>query len=176
MGRPERLIALGVVTRPHGVRGELKVHLFNPGSGLLLEQERVWLRHGDDVREATVQSARMHGPSVLLTLQGVSSRDDADTLRGAEVCIPREALPPAGADEVYHADLIGMRVELADGTRAGEVADVLSYPSADCLLVRSDEGDREVPLLPPYVVEVRLERRVVVVAHLEDLDLVRRRT
>lgn len=171
--QPERLIALGAVGRPHGVRGELRVHRFNPSSTLLLELDAVWLRQGDVSREIRIEAARLHGDVVLLTLAGVRSREDAEALRGAELCVSRELLPPPGPDEVYHADLIGLRARTSGGTPAGEVVDVLSYPSAECLLVRSEDGDREIPLLEPYVVEVDLGAREVIVAHLEDLDVVR---
>lgn len=172
---PERLIPLGAVGRPHGVRGELRIHRFNPESTLLLEVSEVWLRQGDVSRKIRVEGARPHGPFVLVWLEGVASREQAEALRGAEVCLPREALPPPDPGEVYHVDLVGMSARTADGTPAGEVVEVLSYPSAECLLVRSDEGDREVPLLEPYVAEVDLAARVIVVAFLEDLELVRRR-
>ncbi len=171
--KPERLIALGAIGRPHGVRGEVRVHRFNSSSTLLLELEALWLRQGDALREARVESARLHGDVVLLTLADVRGRDAAEALRGTEVCVPREILPPLDPDEVYHADLIGLRARTVDGSDEGQVVDVLDYPSVECLLVRSDEGDREVPLLEPYVAEVDLEARVVIVAHLEDLDLVR---
>lgn len=175
MPAPERLIALGAIGRPHGVRGEVRVHRFNPESTLLLELESVWLRRGEEARLVKIESARAHGDAVLLQIEGARGREAAEALRGSEICVPREALPPAAEDEVYHADLIGLRAEGADGSAAGEVVDILSYPSVDCLLVRSEEGEREVPLLEPYVEAVDLERGVVIVSHLEDLDLVRRK-
>lgn len=175
MGAPERLVALGVVGRPHGVRGEVRVHRFNPESTVLLEQEAVWLRKEGEARLVRVERARLHGPYVLLTLEGVSGRDEAEALRGCEVCVERDSLPELGEDEVYHTDLIGLRAVRADGTPAGVVVGVQAYPSADCLVVRGEDGDREVPILEPYVDHVDLRRGVVVVAHLEDLDPIRPR-
>lgn len=173
---PERLVALGAIGRPHGVAGEVRVHRFNPDSTLLCEVDVVWLkRDGEAARPARVERARLHGPHVLLVLEGVRGRDAAEALRGAEVCVPREALPEPAEDEVYHADLIGLTAVLADGTRAGEVVSVLSYPSADCLLVRGEDADLEVPILPPYVDRVDLDTKTVRVAHLEDLEPIRRR-
>jgi len=173
MAQPERLVPLGVVARPHGVSGELRVHRFNASSTLLLERDAVWLRRGEDVREHRVESARLHSGFVLLRLRGVEGRDAADLLRGVEVCVPRDALPPPDPDEVYLADLVGLQARLADGSVAGEIVDVISYPSADCLLLRTGEGDREVPLLKPYVRDVDLTARTVIVEHLEDLELLR---
>lgn len=173
---PERLVALGAIGRPHGVAGEVRVHRFNPDSTLLCEVDVVWLeRDGEAPRPARVERARLHGPHVLLVLEGVRGRDAAEALRGAEVCVPREALPEPAEDEVYHVDLVGLTAVLPDGTRAGEVVSVLSYPSADCLLVRGEDADLEVPILPPYVERVDLDTKTVRVAHLEDLEPIRRR-
>lgn len=175
---PDRLVALGAIVRPHGVRGELRVHRFNPESTLLLERPTLWLRANEESepRSVEVERARLHGNVVLLTLRDVRTREQAEALRGLEVCIPRKELPQLEEDEVYHTDLIGLRAQLADGTAVGEVVDVLRYPSADCLVVRAEEGDREVPMLPPYLVRIDLDAETVTVAYLEDLELLRRRS
>lgn len=169
------LVALGAVARPHGVRGELRIHRFNPDSMLLLDRETVWLRQDGREREVRVERARLHGKLVLLTLEGVRGRDAAEALRGAEVCVPREELPPPDEDELYHVDLVGLSAVREDGTAVGTVSDVIQYPSVDCLAVDSDEGRREIPLLEPYVREVDLDAGRVVLAHVEDFDLIRRR-
>lgn len=172
-GGDGRWVALGAIARPHGVRGEVRVYRYNPESRLLLEQPRVWLGGEAEPRPVRVLGARAHGEMVLLTLQGVGDRDAADALRGVEVFVPREALPAPDEDELYHVDLLGLDVVDAAEAPVGTVSDVIRYPSVDCLLVRSEDGDREVPLLPPYLVDVQLDRRRVVVAHLEDLDITR---
>src|SRR5687767_1184159 len=104
----ERLVALGVVARPHGVRGELRVHLYNPESDLLLGRSRVMLSHRGETREREILEARRHGEALLVTLEGVASREAADALRGAELAVPRDELPPLGEGEHYHVDLIGL--------------------------------------------------------------------
>lgn len=169
------LVALGVIARPHGVRGELRVHRFNPDSTLLLDLDTVWLRQGGEEREVGVANARLHGRFVLLTLEGVESREAAEELRGAEVCVPRDALPPTAEDEYYHVDLVGLTAELSDGTVVGYVSDVIQYPTVDCIVVESDAGRREIPLLDPYVIAVEPDAERVVVAHVEDFELHRRR-
>ena len=168
---PERLIALGAVVRPHGLRGEVRVHRFNPDSTLLLEQERVWLRRDGETREVIVESSRAHGDLVLYILQGVVGREAAEALRGSEVCLPREALPPPDANEYYHADLIGLRAVDPTGAELGVVSDVIQYPSTDCLAVDSDAGRREVPILDPYLVDTDLAAGTITLAHTEDFEL-----
>lgn len=174
MSAPD-LVAIGAIARPHGVLGELRVHRFNPESELLLDAEEVWLRRDGKAERRAVTRARRHKDMVLLTLDGVVGREAAEAMRGTEVCLPRDVFPAPDEDEFYHVDLIGLRATLADGTEVGEVTDVIAYPSVDCLCLAEAEGVREVPLVDPYVVEVDLEAGRIVVAHLEDLDLQRRR-
>jgi len=172
MGRsPEPLIALGAITRPHGVRGELRVHPYNPESGLLLELERVWLQRDGERRPVKIVGARRHKETLLLTLVGVGDRDAAEALRGYELAVPRDVLPEPEEDEFYHADLIGLAAVGADGTELGTVSTVIRYPSVDCLELRSDAGVREVPLLETYVPEIDFEGGRVVVEHWDDFEL-----
>lgn len=166
-----RLVSVGAVTKPHGIRGEVRVHLFNPESDLLLDRERVWVsKEGEPPRELAVTSARRHGKGLLLCFEGVADRDAAEALRGLEVGVPRDELPETEDDEYYHVDLVGLSVLTTEGDEVGVVVEVLAYPSVDCLLVRGGGFDREVPILLPYVHDVDLDKRRVTVAHLDDLD------
>ncbi len=165
-------VVLGVVTRPHGVRGELRVHLHNPDSELLFERERVLVRTGDGEREVGIDAIR-RGPkgAVLLWLEGVRGREAAEALRGAELCIPRSELPAPGEDEWYHVDLVGLEVRDREGRPRGEVVAVVPYPTVDALRVRGDDGEREVPMVEQWLVSVDVAGGAVVVDGLEELPL-----
>jgi 16S rRNA processing protein RimM len=154
----DALIPVGVVARPHGVRGELRVHCLNPGSTLLYEVGEILLRGADGVRLVEIESAR-RGPkgSVLMVLSTVAGREAADALRGTELCVPRTALPETDDDEWYFVDLIGLAAQTEAGEALGRVVDVIQYPTINCLVVL-DAGDagmvREVPMADPYLISV----------------------
>lgn len=170
------LVALGVVARPHGVGGELRVHPFNPASDLLATQEVVTLRGTDgETRPARVEGVRRQKDALLFRLEGVVGREAADALRGTELCVPRDRFPEPGEDEVYHVDLVDLAVVDAGGRAVGTVAEVLDYPSVDCLRVvdADGEGEWEVPLLERFVPEIDLEAGRVVVAFLDELPRAR---
>lgn len=168
------VVVLGAITRPHGVRGEVRVHRFNPDSELILELERVLLVREDAaggrvLDERKVLSSKRSGDADVLRLEGLARVEDAEALRGVEVAARRAWLPPPDEDELYHVDLIGMRVVEA-GAEIGEVDDVLAYPSVDCLRVTTARGVIEIPIIEPYVIDVDLERGVIEVAHTEDFE------
>ncbi|MBW2507000.1 MAG: 16S rRNA processing protein RimM [Deltaproteobacteria bacterium] len=161
-------IELGVIAKPHGVRGEIRVHVFNPESTLLRELGAIFLIGGEDEEPALVEieSTRQGPKALLMRLAGVSSREDVEALRGYTLCIPRKALPELEEGEYYHADLIGLDAFQGDDA-IGKVIDVLDYPSAECLKIQRPGGYIEVPMLPRWLVRVDLESKKV---HLKDLD------
>ena len=161
-------IELGVIAKPHGVRGEIRVHVFNPESTLLRELGEVFLIGGEDEEPALVEieSTRQGPKALLMRLAGVTSREDVEVLRGYTLCIPREALPELEEGEYYHADLIGLDAFQGDDA-IGKIIDVLDYPSAECLKIQRPGGYIEVPMLPRWLVRVDVESKKV---HLKDLD------
>jgi 16S rRNA processing protein RimM len=161
-------IELGVVARPHGVTGEIRVHVFNPESTLLRELGEVFLIGEEDEEPALVDivSTRRGSKVLLMRLAGVGSLEDADALRGYKLCVPREALPDLEQGEYYHADLIGLEAFEGDES-IGRVVDVLDYPSAECLKIQRPGGFLEVPMLPRWLDRVDIEEGKV---HLKDLD------
>lgn len=165
-----------MVTRPHGVSGELRVHVFNPESALLRELSEVFLMGGEGEEPALVevQSTRSGPKCLLMRLAGVCSRQDAEALRGYQLCVPRAALPPLEEGEFYHADLIGL--EAFEGpTRLGKVVEVIDYPSVECLKIEVDGGFLEVPMLPQWLERIDIENGQVMLKELADLPLHRTR-
>jgi 16S rRNA processing protein RimM len=164
-------VSLGAVTRPHGVRGELRVHLFNADSELLTTLSRVHLRDSaGQLREYSVRSARRAPKTWLLALDGVTTPELAEALRDHEVCILRSELPAPSGDEFYLADAVGLPVMRA-GVRVGEVLEVMLYPSMECFRCRFDDGIREVPVMRPWVEGVDIDAGEVRVGDLDDLPL-----
>jgi 16S rRNA processing protein RimM len=168
------LVPLGVVVASHGLRGELRVKLHNPDSDVFERCPQVFLRGPAALaeRSVTVKTAHQHKPGLVLArIDGCNDRNAADALRGAEICVPRAALPPTQAGEYYLVDFIGLTVVRPDGRLVGHVERVVTYPASQVLRVITEQGVLEIPWFVPYVVEVRLAERRVIVDQLEDLEL-----
>jgi 16S rRNA processing protein RimM len=148
----DRLV--GRIVKPHGIRGELVVEprtdspeiRFAAGSVLSAN-----LRDGSK-RDVTVTAARAHSGRLLVVVEGVADRDDAENLRGSLLLAPEADLPPTGdPDEFYDHELEGLAVVTTDGTKIGVVAEVLHGAGNDLLQV-SREGGGE--LLVPFVNQI----------------------
>lgn len=168
------LVAIGAVIKPHGLKGEVRVHPFNEASKIWSRLEEVVLvGPGDEApRRVRVLRGRRAVKHAILSLEGVEGRLAAEELRGLEVRVPRSILPPVADDEFYFVDLIGAAAVDADGAKVGEVEDVLEYPSVVCLAIRFEDGRREVPLLPRWIPSLDVDAGEVRVEAIDELPLV----
>jgi 16S rRNA processing protein RimM len=108
-----------------------------------------------------------------MTLEGIDGREAAEGLRGVELAVPRAELPEPTEGEWYFVDLIGLRAVDARGEAVGEVIDVVSYPSIDCLVVRMADGIREVPVVEPWLVAIDVDGGRVTVGDIADFPIQR---
>ncbi len=171
MTRPNDAIPIAQVARPHGVRGELRLKLFNDKSTVLLGLDEVLVRLPDGTEhQVSVDHARPAGNAILLKLHDVDDRDRADQLRGAQICVPRHVLPPPEEGEFYVCDVVGAEV-LVDGNPFGTVIEHRSYPTADALVVRDGAGVMwEIPLVEAFIAEIDTQAGRVVLRTIEGLE------
>ena len=168
----EEWVPLAEVARPHGVRGELRLRLFNADSDVLLAREEVLVRLKDgEEHEVSVDRARRADDAILMKLHSIDDRDRADELRGALICAKRGDFPPLEDDEFYVCDAAGARV-MCDGVLVGTVKDVRNYPSVDALVVTAADGgiDWEIPLVDAFVTSLDFAAGVVELKTLEGLE------
>ncbi len=115
---------MGRILAPHGVRGWVKVQ---PGFGSAGRAARLrsmvgTARAGAAWREMRRTAGRMHSGVLLVGLAGVATREEALSLRGADVGVPRATLPRTKKDEIYWVDLEGLAVVNREGVTLGAVA------------------------------------------------------
>ncbi len=173
---PDAWVPLAEVLRPHGLRGEVKLKVFNADSDVLLSLDEVLLRiDGGEEHEVSIDRARRAGEAILMKLHSIDDCDRAGELRGALVCARRESFPPLDEGEFYVCDVVGARVLLRSGSGwdvFGTVRAMQSYPSSDVLIVQAADGgkDWEVPLLDSFVEKVDIAEGVVSLAKLDGLE------
>ena len=153
---PDGIVVMGRILAPHGVRGWIKVQPVSEVPEALLDYATWWMRPAHDPawREVRKTAGRMHSGVLLVALAGVASREDALALRGAEVGVPRAALPRTKQDEIYWVDLEGLAVINRQGAMLGEVAEVLAHGAHPLLRVARPAGDVGPDRLIPYVAAI----------------------
>jgi 16S rRNA processing protein RimM len=164
MTTPE-LIAVGRIIRPHGIRGELKVYPLTTIPDRFLGIGDVLIEYPDgNIQQHHVQHARYASDCVIVQLDAVNTRNDAETMSGAYISVPRSQVPLLAEGSYYVFDLIGMRVDDEQGIEAGKIVDIEMFPANDVLVIRKTGGATvHVPAVREFVVavDIALKRTVI---------------
>ena len=160
--RPD-LVCLAAVAAAHGVRGELRLRCFTERPENVAAYGPLLDERGD--RRFRVRVLRAAKGGAIVAAEGVHDRDAAEALRGLRLHVPRAALPPAGEDEFYHEDLVGLAVAAPDGRTLGEVVAVHDFGAGDVIAWRDTDGaERLTPFTRAHVPTVDLAAERLVVA------------
>jgi len=164
--KPElRYLAIGRVVRAHGVRGEVSVTVLTDFPERFESAQWVYLGNEYEASPYRLEGCRWHKKNVLLTLAGISDRDQAGQLRGQFVQIPIEDAIPLPDGSYYLYQLLGLAVITQDGTDLGIVSDILETGANDVYVVRNEDTDTEllVPAIPDIVKAINIDEGRIVV-------------
>jgi 16S rRNA processing protein RimM len=144
-----RDVLLGVVIGAQGLKGEVKVKTFTEAPEKLGAYGPLHTRDGHTL---LVTSVRLAKDGAIVQFEGVGSREAAEALKGAELLVPRNALPAAEAHEFYHADLVGLRAEDTEGRAIGKVIAIHNFGAGDVIEIEREDGEGTV--LMPFTREI----------------------
>lgn len=151
-------VAIGRIRRAHGVRGELCVQPYAAEPSRYASLECVEVKGA----QRAVVGVRTHGADILMCLEGVESRSDADALRGAELFVAARERAPLPEGRYYVDDLVGITAVDVDGATLGRVEEVLALPAQDLLRLSTPYGEGLVPMVKAMVVAIDLNARRIV--------------
>ena len=160
---------VGVIGRPHGVRGEVAVELRTDEPERRFAPGQVLLEEGG-TRQLTVRSVRNHSGQLLVSFAELLDRVGAEAVRGMLLTVAVEPDErPAAPGEFYDRHLIGLRASTPEGTEVGRVRSVLHLPAQDILEIETADGPRLVPFVAALVPDVDLEAGRLTVVNLTGL-------
>ena len=152
----EKMIRVGKIINCHGVKGELvvlpltdNIRRYKKLKSALLEMP------GGRYNEVTVTSAREHKDNVLVTLEGIDDRNQAERLKNVYLCVrPEDAVKPK--DSYFIFEIIGLDVYEGDKCY-GKVINVLQNSSTDLYEVKGEGESFYLPALKSVVQNISLE-------------------
>ena len=160
---------VGVIGRPHGVRGEVALELRTDEPERRFAPGQV-LRQEGGTRLFTVRSVRDHSGRLIVRFAELADRADAEAVRGTLlVAVVEPDERPAEPGEFYDRQLIGLRATTPDGAEVGTVASVLHLPAQDLLEIETAGGPRLVPFVVALVPDIDLEAGLLTIADVAGL-------
>jgi len=162
MAEPQsRLVVMGRVLGPFGVKGWIKIQPYTERPGSLAQYPTWWMRIAQDWCEFQPEESEQHGQHLVARVRGFVNRDEAARFSGAEIAVSRDALPEAGAGEFYRSDLVDLKVVNLAGEDLGRVKEMFDNGAHDILRVVWVGGERLLPFIPAVVKEIDLDAREI---------------
>lgn len=162
---------IGRIVKPQGIKGEVKMAIYTDDPEILFELDMLYLgRRNRDPSPRNLLGLRFHKGHALLTFEGVIDRNEAERLRGMDVFVPREWLPPLEEGEFYVHQIVGLRVFLLNGEELGTVKDVIFTGANEVYVVRGETyGEVLLPAIEDVVHDIDLDAGEMHVELLEGL-------
>lgn len=166
-------IAIGILRKAHGVRGEASIEPWTDSLDRFEELESVTLVSPDEkqTRDIAIESWRPHAGRALVKFAGIDSPEDVQRLQNWTIEIPEDQARELEEDEYFLHDLIGLTLFDADGANRGVVVDVLEGGGGLLLSVKRPDGKTfELPFAADLCTEIDVKAKKMIVSLPEGLD------
>ena len=150
------LVLLGQVTKPHGIRGEIKVYPFSGEPENFLQYSKILLAPDEETvpRPYTIKRVRVQKNTVLLQLEECLTRNQAEELVQFRLYVHEDDLPEPEQDEFYLRDLEGKQVMTEQGEILGIVQGILQRDVQDIVRVSNGRKEYLLPIVPEFFAAV----------------------
>ncbi len=154
---------LGRISGVFGVKGWVKVISYTEPREAVLNYESWLLGQNGEWQSAKVAEGQRHGKTVVVRFDGFEDRDQAASLVGTQIGVPRDELPETEDGHYYWSDLEGLKVLRSDGSELGRLSYLLESGAHDVMVVKGDQ-ERLIPFVKDeIVIDVDLAEGVITV-------------
>jgi len=161
-------LLIGKVAKPHGLRGQVKVHSYASSYENFFAGRKVYLSQGEEMKALLISEGKVQAHSLLLHFQGLDNRQQAEAISGCSLYIEQKDLQALPEGEYYWYQLIGSRVYNDQGRFLGILEEIFSTPAHDIWVIRDDKKEILLPAVEDFVISVDLPQREIRIRDLED--------
>jgi len=138
-------VIVGAIGGAFGVHGELRLKSYCADPAAIADYTPLYTEDGRSFVQVILTGQTSNG--LTARIDGVTTKEEADALRGTSLYADRAVMPATDDDEYYYTDLIGLDVVDTGGTTLGTVRNVMDHGAGDLLEI-SVAGTAETVLLP----------------------------
>jgi len=164
------LVPIGKVTKPHGIRGKIKVAYYGEDFSRFPLYRNVYIENRFGRPKAyEILEAISQPPGIILQLKGIEKIEEAKPLAGKEILVRKEVLPDLPEGEYYWIEILGMEVQTEEGQKIGKVKEIFPTGANDVYVVEAEGAEILLPATEEVIRSVDSEKRVIKVQWSEGL-------
>ena len=155
----EDKVAIGKIVNTHGIRGELKIEVFEFEEDKFSRPINYYIKMRNDFLKVNIENSRVYKTFFYISLEGYDNINDVEKFKNKLMYIDEKDLEKLSKDSFYIDDLMGLKVIDISGEDLGEVEDILTYYPNGVLVC----GDLYIPMVKDYIESVSIEDKTIVV-------------
>jgi len=160
--KDDDLFRVGVITSPHGVRGEVKVFPTTDDPARFKKLKQVIAKCPKWEKTLDVTGAKLNKNMVILKFKDVDDRNAVESWRNVDLYVTRKDAVKLEEGEYFIADLIGLNVVTDEGEELGVLDDVLQTAANDVYAVKTENGKEIlIPVIKQCILEVNIDEGFV---------------
>ena len=161
---------MGKLLKPRGLKGELRLWIFNEVDSALKTGMKVWVElENGEYSNLLIELLEISGEKSWIKFFGCDGREDAHQLSGLNFSIPRSDFAPLNDGSFYLIDLIGCSVLDENSHNIGSVVDTMSLPAQNLIVVETSEKEVLIPFVDAHVSLFDKKKNILIVKDVEGL-------
>jgi len=162
------LVALAVVVKEWGVKGEMKVLPLSRNFTSIATGSCIFLSSLHVTEKVTLEAVKPHNRFFIISLSGINDRESAAAFRNAYLKIKKSEIP-IEKDEYLYDQIIGLRVVTTSGEEIGRVDSIFETGSNDVYVVRKENAEYLIPAIRDVIQTIDLEKGQIIIRVMEGL-------
>ena len=155
-------VAIARIVKTRGLQGETVADILTDFPERFENLERVFaVFESKEVSELEIENVRFHQKRILLKFKGIDSPEKAETLRGAEICVPEDEAVELEEGEFFDWELEGCQVETVEGEQIGTVKELMRTGGTEILVVAENEKEFLIPFAETICISVNIENKLI---------------
>ncbi|MEG2199111.1 MAG: ribosome maturation factor RimM [Anaerovorax sp.] len=159
-------IKIGQIVNVVGLKGEVKVYHFSDYKERFEELTSVYIEN----KPFQIEKIRYMKEMVILKLEGISDRTQAESYKGKELFIDESDKRVLPKDTYYIDDLIGLTVVDQQGEKIGHVSDVIQNAAQDLYEIEMENKNKcLIPAVGAFILNINIETKTMTVRLIDGL-------
>ena len=165
-----KFLKIGQIVNGHGIKGQVKVYPYTDDIDNLTNLKYVYLSESKDSK-IKILLCRVQKNMLLISFEGITTVEEAETLRNKYIYILRDELKPLQEDNYYIDDLLSMEVvDLKDNSILGKIVYVFNTGANDIYEIETSNNEKiYLPAIKQVVKKVDIKSKKMYVELMEGL-------
>ena len=167
----EDMFQVGIITSPHGVRGEVKVFPTTDDNNRFKKLKDCFIEFKGEMMPVKANGCKFFKNMVILKFEDFDNMNDVEKFRQCKIFVDRMHAVKLSDDEYFVADLLGINVVDESGKTIGELSDVIETGANDVYIVKNEQGEEIlIPAIKDCILEIDINKKIMKVHLLKVME------